>query len=243
MFGHVGGKTKIINRVFDGVKKSASSNVAEKFNKQDEQRMFQIAQDVIRLYNFVRSDVGKHNPTIAKEFPQTRQYVQSADLDTMSKGQSLTGKNYTENGSAVDKDFLLNAYLIDVLFETIYLMTILFDLPAQTEYSPQDIMQMSDVLEMILYIKENMNIAMEGNMVYTQLLTAIKRKSNILFSSPMLNIIIAVMLSNPDLKQLSVGEANKLNGKNRHLTSGKVLSDIAARQMAHIIANSKKRTR
>ena len=242
-FGHVGGKTKIINRVFDGVKKSASSNVAEKFNKQDEQRMFQIAQDVIRLYNFVRNDVGKHNPTIAKEFPQTRQYVQSADLDTMSKGQSQTGKNYTENGSAVDKDFLLNAYLIDVLFETIYLMTILFDLPAQTEYSVQDITQMSDVSEMIRYIKENMNIAMEGNMVYTQLLTAIKRKSNILFNSPMLNIIIAVMLSNPDMKQLSVGEANKINGKNRHLTSGKVLSDIAARQMAHVTANSRKRTR
>lgn len=232
-FHHLGGKVAIINEIFGNVKTASDGNIAEQRFKMDTRNIFTLAQDIVLLYNKVRADLGEANPTIASMFPK-RDYIKIDELKGMTQGNTPSGKMYTEDGSACPNEFLLNAYLIDILFEAIYMLTVYLNIPDQSKYTAQDVQDMDDLSEMERYIKSNIQIKVEGNQRYSQLLSSISDRLNMLFTVQMQDNVIPVILNNPNITQLTIGAYNKINGKMAHATSEKVMSDINERQKSQV---------
>ena len=93
---------------------------------------------------------------------------------------------------------------------------------------------MDDLSEMERYIKPNIQIKVEGNQRYAQLLSSISDRLNMLFTVQMQDNVIPVILNNPNITQLTIGAYNKINGKMAHATSEKVMSDINERQKSQV---------
>lgn len=225
-----GGKVAIINEIFNGVKKSASGNIAELPQKMETQHIFTIAQNIILLYNKVRKDLGESNPSIANAFPAERKFIQVSEVKDMANGTTPSGKMYNEDGSGCPNDFLLNAYLIDILFESIYMLTVHLNIPDQSKYTAQDVVDMDNISEMERYIKANIDIRVDGALGYTSYLSSIRSRLGMLFTTSMHVPVVALITNNPDVNQLTIGAYNKINGKTTHSTSAKVMSAINERQ-------------
>lgn len=244
-FRYNGGKVAVINDIFGDVKKSVSGNIAENPRKMETRHIFTVAQDIILLYNKVRGELGTSNPSIATIFPEKREYVKIDDVKEMANGKTPSDKMYNEDGSGCPNDFLLNAYLIDILFEAIYMLAVHFNLQSQSTYTAQEVMDMDNISEMERYIKANINVKVEDNLRYSQLLSSIRERLGMLFSTPMHVPVVAAIANNPDVTQLSIGSYNKMNGRMAHSTSDKVMSTIEEKQKNSVTKkqreNNKKR--
>lgn len=235
-------QTDIINEVFDGVKKASKGFIAEDVSKMEVSNIFSIAQDIILLYNKVRNDVANsgNNQVIANSFP-TRNYVTTSDLKQIADGHAPTGKVYTEDGSMCQNEFILNAYLIDILFEATYLLAVHFGLGGQSTYTTQDVVRKTDINEMKQYITANLNINVKNDASYKKLLTGILTRMNTtLFNTQMMNIIVPVITNFPNMKQLTVGEYNKINGQTTHWTADKAMQDRMNRKSQHFNLKAKR---
>ena len=218
-------KKAIINEIFVGKKQSASNgNIAEDVYKIDARKIFTIAQAVIELYNKVLNDLKSEGHPIASSF-QNRSYVKVEDLKIMADGNSPTGKMYTEDGNGCPNDFLLNAYLIDILFEAVYLLTVHFDLQGQNKYTVQDIKDMKDIDEMERYINENIEIDVHIT-YYKQLLTKIKNNLNVLYTSQMMTMVVPIITVNNNVTQLTDAAYSKINSKAKYATPQKVMQKV-----------------
>jgi hypothetical protein len=222
---HEGRKTSIINTIFDGVKPTVHGNIAENSTHIETSDIFTISQAIINLYNKVLNDLVINNPTIANMFTHL-DYIKVDDVKSMAQGNCPSQKMYTEGENICANEFLLNAYLINVLFEAIYLINVNFNIPAQNKYTTQDVKDMRDINQMKTYIKDNINITVLNNMNYRQLITTINQRLNMLFMTPMLNMVVAVIANNPQIKQLTVGAHNMIHGKTSHMSSEKVINNV-----------------
>ena len=222
-------KKAIINEIFGVKKRETSGNLAEDIQRIEVRNIFTLSQYIINLYNKARNDVAAKNQSIASCFT-ARGYVKTSDLKEMANGNAPSRKMYTENGSGCPNEFMLNAYLIDILFEAVYLIAVQFDLPIQSKYTAQEANDLNDITEMKAYIKDNIGgIIVKDSTSYKQLLTAITTRLDILFETPMLNMVSAVIVNNPQVTQLTDAAYSKINAKNKHLTSQKVMSGVTAK--------------
>lgn len=237
-FNRNGSKTKLINTIFDGVKKTNLGIMADDSFKKDIQDSFTLTEHIIMLYNKVRTDVMAKDPTIASSFP-VREYVNSQEIEGMTKGHSPSGKLYNEGGLGCQNDFLLNAYLIDILFETVYLLTVNFNLAGQNTYTVQEVLEMDDIKKMQKYINDNIQIAFEGNLGYQQLVNAIIPRLRILFNISMLNMVVIVMSTNPQITKVTGRQYRTITGYTNNMTSKKVLSEIEDKQNSQVTKRKK----
>lgn len=226
---HSGRKLAIINRIFEGKRQSPGGTVAENGVQIETRDIFILAQSIVNLYNKSRRDLSSEEPDVAGMFAEIG-YVKTDDLTQMANGNAPTGKTYTENGSGCPTEFMLNAYLIDVLFDAVYMTTKYFGIQGQETYSAQEVHGMTEIEHMKRYIQDNIGITVAGNINYKQLLTTINQRLDMLFLTPMLNAVAAMIVNNTQITQLTVGAYNKMHGKTTHSTSEKVLSDVSSQQ-------------
>lgn len=207
-----GRQAKIINDIFGEKKQENYSNMAEDFNSIEMRNIFTVAQYVVLLYNKALEDVRLSNPEVASNF-STGHYVTSEELTKMATGQTPSKKMYTENGNLCKNDFLLNAYLIDILFRALYLITVNFNIQTSATYTAQEVASMKEVGEMKQYINETIQIKV-NNLRYTQLLSAINNRVrlHLLFDVHMLNFVNVIMVTHPEVEQLTVDSYKNING-------------------------------
>lgn len=239
---HNGSLTKIVNEIFAGPKQAVYSNTASNYIQQEVRDIFTIAEAIISLYTTTRNSVCQSDPTIGNSF-RDRQYITINEVKQMANGTTPNGKKYTEDGSDCPKDFLLNAYLIDILFETIYLLMVQFNLPAQTQYTVQNVLAMKNVTEMKRYINSNLDVKLRDKVHDNGLITKIINRKNVLFTSHMVTMLSGLIVKHPDVSQLTTGEYSKINGQTTHMTSEKTLSNEIANIAKPIDADIQDRKR
>ena len=207
-----GRPAKIINDIFGEKKQENYGNMAEDFNSIEMRNIFTVAQYVVLLYNKALEDVRLSNPEVASNF-YTAHYVTSEELTKMAAGQTPSNKMYSENGNLCKNDFLLNAYLIDILFRAMYLITVNFNIQTSATYTAQEVASMKDVGEMKKYINETIKIKV-NNVRYTQLLSAINNRVrlHLLYDIHMLNLVNVIMVTHPEVEQLTVDSYKNING-------------------------------
>jgi hypothetical protein len=224
---NTGRPAAIINDIFGEKKRDDSSYLAEDFNRIQMRNIFTIAQEIIILYNNALQAVSVKSPPVASNF-RKRGYITAADLDKMKKGISPSGKVYNEKGAACANDFIPNAYLIDVLFEALYLLTINFDLQTQKTYTTQDVLDMTNVAEMKDYISIISKLNVKSNPAISKSLSTIRDSArlDLLFKIPFLNLVTLVMELHPDITQLTVGMYNRINGRTTHENVDRMMKNL-----------------
>ena len=224
---NTGRPAAIINDIFGEKKRDDSSYLAEDFNRIQMRNIFTIAQEIIILYNNALQAVSVKSPPVASNF-RKRGYITADDLNKMKKGISPSGKVYKENGAACPNDFIPNAYLIDVLFEAIYLLTINFDLQTQKTYTTQDVLDMTNVSEMKDYISIISRLNVKSNPAISKSLSTIRDSArlDLLFKIPFLNLVTLVIELHPDITQLTVGMYNRINGSTTHENVERMMKNL-----------------
>lgn len=229
---HNGSLSKIVMEIFEGKKNAVTTNTASNYIQQEVRDIFTLGEAIISLYNGVLSSVKSSNPTIASGF-QSRNYITSDDVKRMAQGTVPNGKKYNENGSECQNDFLLNAYLIDILFEAVYLLMVQFNLPPQNQYTVQNVINMTDVTEMKRYISANLDIKLRDKVHDSGLITRIlNRLDSVLYRSHMVTMLAGLFTTHPEVARLTSAEYSKINGQTIHMTTEKT--------MANELANRKK---
>lgn len=225
-----GRPAKIITDIFGEKKIENYGNVAEDFNRIEMRNIFTIAQDTIILYNKALSDLRTTNPAVASNF-FTRHYVTADEVNQMSSGKTPSGKMYTDKGNPCRTAFLLNAYLIDILFEALYIITVNFNIQTDKTYTVQEVIAMKDVGEMKEYINNALNIKV-NNTRYTQLLSTVNNRArlNLLFNSDFLNLVPVVLVTHPEVKQLTMGSYKTISGDTTNVSINKMMQGIAEKK-------------
>lgn len=221
--GNSGRKTAIINEIFDGVKRSYQGNAAENINKIELSNIVVLSESIIVLYNKALNLCS--NDTAITDVFSPIEHVTVNDMDTMAKGSSPSGKTYTENGDGCQPQFMLNAYLINILFEAIYMLRVHYGLQDPEEYTARDVDSLTNINEMEDYIKATIgSLAIKDNPKCRELLTKINRRLNILFNNTnMLNLVIALRRNNPGLTRLTTGAAS-------HMSIERLMNNITSQQ-------------
>lgn len=235
-----GRPAKIINDIFGEKKQENYGNMAEDFNSIEMRNIFTVAQYVVLLYNKALEDVRLNNPEVASNF-YTAHYVTSEELTKMAAGQTPSNKMYSENGNLCKNDFLLNAYLIDILFRAMYLITVNFNIQTSATYTAQEVSSMKDVGEMKKYINETIKIKV-NNVRYTQLLSAINNRVrlHLLYDVHMLNFVNVIMVTHPEVEQLTVDSYKNINGDTTNTNIPKMMQGFeTSKQKAATIKRKK----
>lgn len=225
-----GRPAKIITDIFGEKKVENNGLSAEDFNRIEMRNIFTIAQDTILLYNKALSDLRTKNPAIASNF-YNRLYVTAEEVNLMSSGKTPSGKMYTEKGNPCRTAFLLNAYLIDILFEALYIISVNFDLQTEKTYTAQEVISMKDVDEMKEYINHTLNIKVNDTR-YSQLLNTVNSRAriNLLFNSDFLNLVSVVFVTHPEVKQLTIGSYKNISGDTTNVSIDKMMQGIAEKK-------------
>lgn len=225
-----GRPAKIITDIFGEKKVENNGLIAEDFNRIEMRNIFTIAQDTILLYNKALSDLRTKNPAIASNF-YNRQYVTAEEVNLMSSGKTPSGKMYTEKGNPCRTAFLLNAYLIDILFEALYIISVNFDIQTEKTYTAQEVIAMKDVDEMKEYINYTLNIKVNDTR-YSQLLNTVNSRAriNLLFNSDFLNLVPVVFVTHPEVKQLTIGSYKNISGDTTNVSIDKMMQGIAEKK-------------
>ena len=235
-----GRPAKIITDIFGEKKVETHGNIAEDFNRIEMRNIFTIAQDTILLYNKALSDLRTQNPTVARNF-YNRHYVTADEVNLMASGKTPSGKMYTEKGNPCRTAFLLNAYLIDILFEAMYIITVNFDIQTEKTYTAQEVIAMTDVGEMKEYINHTLNIKVNDTR-YSQLLNTVNSRVriNLLFNSDFLNLVPVVFGTHPEVKQLTIGSYKNISGDTTNVSINKMMQGIAEKKKSNANLNGKK---
>lgn len=238
--GNSGRKTAIINEIFDGVKKSSQGNIAENINKIELSNIFVLSECIAVLYNKALN-LCSDNTAITGVFSPIG-HVTANDLETMSKGSSPSGKSYTENGDGCQPQFMLNAYLINILFEAIYMLRVHYGLQDPEEYTAQDVDDLTDINQMEDYINETIGrLNVNDEPKCKELLTKIRLRLNILFNNTnMLNLVIALRRHYPEITKLTTGAITLMN-KSTHMSLEKVMNNITSQQENDFDLKAKRR--
>lgn len=225
-----GRPAKIITDIFGEKKVENNGLIAEDFNRIEMRNIFTIAQDTILLYNKALSDLRTKNPAIASNF-YNRQYVTAEEVNLMASGKTPSGKMYTEKGNPCRTAFLLNAYLIDILFEALYIISVNFDIQTEKTYTAQEVIAMKDVDEMKEYINYTLNIKVNDTR-YRQLLNTVNSRArlNLLFNSDFLNLVPVVFVTHPEVKQLTIGSYKNISGDTTNVSIDKMMQGIAEKK-------------
>lgn len=225
-----GRPAKIITDIFGEKKVENNGLIAEDFNRIEMRNIFTIAQDTILLYNKALSDLRTKNPAIASNF-YNRQYVTAEEVNLMASGKTPSGKMYTEKGNPCRTAFLLNAYLIDILFEALYIISVNFDIQTEKTYTAQEVIAMKDVDEMKEYINYTLNIKVNDTR-YSQLLNTLNSRAriNLLFNSDFLNLVPVVFVTHPEVKQLTIGSYKNISGDTTNVSIDKMMQGIAEKK-------------
>lgn len=225
-----GRPAKIITDIFGEKKVENNGLIAEDFNRIEMRNIFTIAQDTILLYNKALSDLRTKNPAIASNF-YNRQYITAEEVNLMSSGKTPSGKMYTEKGNPCRTAFLLNAYLIDILFEALYIISVNFDIQTEKTYTAQEVIAMKDVDEMKEYINHTLNIKVNDTR-YSQLLNTVNSRAriNLLFNSDFLNLVPVVFVTHPEVKQLTIGSYKNISGDTTNVSIDKMMHGIAEKK-------------
>ena len=149
----------------------------------------------------------------------------------MASGKTPSGKMYTEKGNPCRTAFLLNAYLIDILFEAMYIITVNFDIQTEKTYTAQEVIAMTDVGEMKEYINHTLNIKVNDTR-YSQLLNTVNSRVriNLLFNSDFLNLVPVVFGTHPEVKQLTIGSYKNISGDTTNVSINKMMQGIAEKK-------------
>jgi hypothetical protein len=149
----------------------------------------------------------------------------------MSSGKTPSGKMYTDKGNPCRTAFLLNAYLIDILFEALYIITVNFNIQTDKTYTVQEVIAMKDVGEMKEYINNALNIKVNDTR-YTQLLSTVNNRArlNLLFNSDFLNLVPVVLVTHPEVKQLTMGSYKTISGDTTNVSINKMMQGIAEKK-------------
>ena len=149
----------------------------------------------------------------------------------MASGKTPSGKMYTEKGNPCRTAFLLNAYLIDILFEAMYIITVNFDIQTEKTYTAQEVIAMTDVDEMKEYINHTLNIKVNDTR-YSQLLNTVNSRVriNLLFNSDFLNLVPVVLGTHPEVKQLTIGSYKNISGDTTNVSINKMMQGIAEKK-------------
>jgi hypothetical protein len=232
--GNSGRKTAIINEIFDGVKRSSQGNLAENINKIELSNIVVLSESIIVLYNKALSLCS--NDTAITDVFSPIEHVTANDMDTMAKGSSPSGKTYTENGDSCQPQFILNAYLINILFEAIYMLRVHYGLQDPEEYTARDVDSLTNINEMEDYIKATIgSLTIKDNPKCRELLTKINRRLNLLFNNTnMLNLVIALRRNNPGLTRLTTGAAS-------HMSIERLMNNITSQQENDFDLKAKRR--
>lgn len=219
--GNSGRKTAIINEIFDGVKRASQGNIAENINKIELSNIVVLSESIIVLYNKALN-LCSDNIAITDVFSPI-DHVTANDLETLANGSSPSGKAYTENGDSCQPQFMLNAYLINILFEAIYMLRVHYGLQDPEEYTARDAGNLTNITEMEDYIKASIgNLTIKDNPKCRELLTKINRRLNILFNNTnMLNLVAALRRNNQGLTRLTTGATT-------HMSIEKLMNNITA---------------
>lgn len=234
-----GRPAKIITDIFGEKKVENNGLIAEDFNRIEMRNIFTIAQDTILLYNKALSDLRTKNPAIASNF-YNRQYVTAEEVNLMSSGKTPSGKMYTEKGNPCRTAFLLNAYLIDILFEALYIISVNFDIQTEKTYTAQEVIAMKDVDEMKEYINYTLNIKVNDTR-YSQLLNTVNSRAriNLLFNSDFLNLVPVVFVTHPEVKQLTIGSYKNISGDTTNVSIDKMMQGIAEKKTNQFYSKNK----
>jgi hypothetical protein len=89
------------------------------------------------------------------------------------------------------------------------------------------------------YINDNIQIAFEGNLGYQQLVNSIIPRLRILFNISMLNMVVVVMSTNPQITKVTGRQYRTITGYTNNMTSKKVLSEIEDKQNSQVTKRRK----
>ena len=232
----------IIADIFGEKKQENTSNIAEDYNRIIVRNIFTIAQYIINLYNKALDDVYTNNPPIANNFRKL-QYITVDELNQMAEGRAPSGKIYADKGRPCSNDFILNAYLIDILFEAMYLITVNFNLQVQKTYTAQEVLDMSDIDEMKQYINATIGVNITADTTYSGILSTIKDvdRMKLLFGVSMINAVNVIVVTHPEVQQLTIGSYNKINSNTAHMTTEKMMNGIANKKNTTFTLKNRKK--
>jgi hypothetical protein len=93
------------------------------------------------------------------------------------------------------------------------------------------VIAMKDVGEMKEYIKNALNIKVNDTR-YTQLLSTVNNRArlNLLFNSDFLNLVPVVLVTHPEVKQLTMGSYKTISGDTTNVSINKMMQGIAEKK-------------